>query len=74
VADQLGIPLGALGNAAGGASGGGQGKGEDYLREIAFNTGPQGPLGRALRGGGSYDEPGGGLRIRDYNQMQRHVG
>lgn len=44
-----------------------------YLREIAQNTGPQGPLAKALRGGGSFDAFPGGLRIRDFNQAMRHV-
>jgi len=75
VSDRLGIPLGALGGSASAAAGtAAAGRSEAYLREISFNTGPQGALGHALRGGGSFGEPGGGLRIRDYNQMQRHVG
>jgi hypothetical protein len=65
----------ALGTAVGGSDlgAGGSDQSEDYLRRIAFNTGPQGTLGAALRGGGSFGEPGGGLRIRDFNQMFRGV-
>jgi hypothetical protein len=75
LAGALGIALPALqgAGAAAGAAGGGINRTEEYLRQITFNTGPQGPLGTALRGGGSYSEPGGGLRIRDFNTQFRHV-
>lgn len=64
----------ALKDAAfGGGAGGGESASEKYLRKIEFNTGPQGTLGRATRGGGSFAEPGGGLRIRDFNQMFRRI-
>jgi hypothetical protein len=59
--------------AAQAALGGPGSKMEEYARQTAFNTGPQGPLGQALRPGGSFGEPGGGLRIRDYNQQVRHL-
>jgi len=65
--------FGNLGNAAAGAAGP-RSRMEEYARQTAFNTGPQGPLGHALRSGGSFGEPGGGLRIRDYNQMARKIG
>lgn len=51
------------------AAGTGGNRSERYLREISLNTGPQGPLGRATRGGGAFGEPGGGLRMRDVSQM-----
>jgi len=50
---------------------GGETKAERYLREISVNTGPQGPLGHATRGGGSFAEPGGGMHIRNFSQMFR---
>lgn len=57
---------------AAGLGGPGKPRSEEYLRRIEMNTGPQGALGRALRGGGSYSEAGGGLRIRDLNRLMRH--
>lgn len=62
-----------LGQRFGGAGGSGESASERYLRKIEFNTGPQGALGRATREGGSFAEPGGGLRIRDFNAMMRHT-
>jgi hypothetical protein len=73
-AESLGIALPSLGTAGAAAAAGGGGNAnrvEQYLQAITFNTGPQGPLGRALLGGGSYSEPGGGLHIRDFNVMMR---
>ncbi len=68
----LGITPGKLQGAVGTMGGGGN-QSEEYLRRISENTGPQGALGRALRGGGSYGEAGGGLHIRTFNQMFRGV-
>jgi hypothetical protein len=73
-ADVFGITLPTLAGAgAAAAASGGINRTEDYLAQITFNTGPQGPLGRALRGGGSFAAPGGGLHIRDFNLAFRSV-
>jgi hypothetical protein len=72
VAGAFGVTLPDLAGAAGAAAAGsGTSKTEDYLEQIVHNTGPQGPLGRALLGGGSFNQPGGGLHIRDFNMQFR---
>jgi len=75
ISANLGIALPDLQGAASAAGGAGSGtsRTEQYLEQITFNTGPQGPLGRALRGGGSFAQPGGGLHIRDFNMQFRSV-
>lgn len=70
-AASFGIVAPDMAGAAGAAGGGGRSRVEDYLQQITTNTGPQGPLGRALLGGGSFSQPGGGLVIRDFNTMFR---
>jgi hypothetical protein len=75
LADAAGIATPGLeGAGAAASSGGGASRGEDYLQQITFNTGPQGPLAQALTGGGSYGEPGrGGISVRDFTVAFRHV-
>lgn len=74
LADAMGIAIpGMEGAAAAAGVGGGTSDTTDYLRQITFNTGPQGPLARALTGGGSYAEPGSGVGIRDFSVAFRHV-
>jgi hypothetical protein len=77
MANRAGIPQAGTTNQApvpgiGSLGGPGKPRNEEYLRKIEMNTGPQGALGRALRAGGSFGEPGGGLHIRTLNQMLRH--
>lgn len=77
LADSLGIATPGLegAGAALATSGGGTlNRTEQYLEQIAFNTGPQGPLVRVVgHGGGSFAEPGGGVPIRDFNLQFRSV-
>jgi hypothetical protein len=74
IGDSLGISLPDLGGGAGGL-GGASSTGnpvEDYLAQIVQNTGPTGPLARALTGGGSFAAtPGGAVGLRDFSQMMR---
>lgn len=58
---------------AGALGGPGRSKSEEYLRRIELNTGPQGAMGKALRGGGAFGERGSGLFIRDFGAMFRHT-
>lgn len=75
LADALGIATPGMEGAgrAAGAAGSGINRTDQYLQQIAFNTGPQGPLAHAMTGGGSFAEPGGGLHIRDFNLQFRAV-
>jgi hypothetical protein len=75
---RLGIPEAGIQSqgatpGAGALGGPGRSKTEDYLRRIEMNTGPQGAMGKALRGGGAFGEPGSGLFIRDFGAMFRHT-
>lgn len=76
IADSLGVPAAEGLGGAGRAAGVGMARNtraEEYLQQITFNTGPQGPLVRAVHGGGSFLEPGGGVAVRDFGVTFRHV-